>query len=80
MFTQSKVELLDERSLDVSKLLMLEISAPPTPLFPVDDRKPELPELPRPDPSSIVAPMYHGAAEAFSSDPLLICPTIPISE
>ena len=66
-FTQSKVELLDERSLDVSK----------PPLFPADDRKPE---LPRPDPSSIVAPMYHGAAEAFSSDPLLICPTIPISE
>jgi hypothetical protein len=77
MFTQGKVELLDERSLDVSKLLMLEISAPPTPLVPVDNGKPE---LPRPDPSSIVAPMYHGAAEDFSSDPLLICPTIPISE
>ena len=77
MFTQGKVELLDVKSIDVSKLLTLEISAPPPPLVPVDNGKPE---LPRPDPSSIVAPMYHGAAEAFSSDPLLICPTIPISE
>jgi hypothetical protein len=42
MFTlKGKVEHLDERSLDVSKLLMLEISAPPTPLVHMDDGKPE---------------------------------------
>uniref|UniRef100_A0A0A9FKZ6 Uncharacterized protein n=1 Tax=Arundo donax TaxID=35708 RepID=A0A0A9FKZ6_ARUDO len=53
------------------------LKSPLPPVAPVDDGKPD---LPRPDPMSIVVPMYHGAAGPFSSNPSLSCPTTPTSE
>lgn len=47
------------------------------PVVPVDDGKPGLTRL---DPVPTVAPMYHGAAGPFFSDPSLSCPTTPTSE